>query len=204
MLTPGMFTTPVILIVVSPRQNAPDSEMGKLVAPGVIMCVALFHVQAKETPDAAILQSPKALEVIVKLPFVRSTAVVLVAVKVQGASTTTATAPRTLDVQLEKVGGAGVVPPVSAVKASAPPADRTPEWKVHVIVTPEGDRSNVSVPCAASVVFAGSQLAAEAEPAPSITTNITAAMSTGPGLFIMDMPSSWSMANAPTRTRPRH
>lgn len=53
-------------------------------------------------------------------------------------------------------------------------------------VEPEGREVNVSVPCAVSVVFAGSQFAAEAEPAP-IAISIEAAATTVPNFFMLRM-----------------
>ena len=132
MLPPWIVTEPVHLADVSPGQMKPDSEIGNVCVLGVSDLVALLHVAPTDMLDVVIVQCPRngAAKVMTKLPFVTSTAVVLVAVRVQGELDTTNTtlAGGTLVVQPENDGPAGVDVLGSVVKASTPPADRTPEW----------------------------------------------------------------------------
>ena len=130
MRAPGITTEPVILPVASPGQTKPDSVMGKVPVPGVIVVVAWFHVAPKETLDTVTTQLPRGLVIVMTaLTFVTSIAVVLVAVKVQE-ELDVAEAPvapkMPATVQACNTGPAGVELPWSVVKASAPPAERVP------------------------------------------------------------------------------
>ena len=164
MFAPGTETEPVSLADVSLQR--PVDLTGKAAVPAVSVGMGeLVHVDGRTAFDAVIVQWPKPVSrVITTLPFVTSTAVWLVAVKVQAELALTDTTVPKLDEQFENVGGAGVEPVGAVVKASSLPADRTPEWKVQLTFSPVCCPSSVSAPCAVSVVFAGSQLAAEAEP----------------------------------------
>jgi hypothetical protein len=182
----------VNLATVSPGHSTPVSTIGNDTAAGVNVLVALFHVfPATETFISETVQTatPPLVTVIVRFAFVVSTTVVLVAVRVHAPAVpgvaAMPTAPKGMFVvQAENVGPAGS-PAALVVTARSPPVDRTPERKVHVRDTPEGDISTPSVPSAVSVVFAGSQLAAEADPAPAII--IPTATTAAPTLFILYM-----------------
>jgi len=187
-------------VPVPPGHRALVFVTGKVVGLGVNVDVALFHVLlGTDTFAASIVQTgaPKTLITIRALPLVTSTDVVLVAVRVHALEEVTATVlPATLELQLEKVGPAGVVPPISVVKASAPPADRTPALKVHD--TNAEPSSSRNVPSALSVVFAGSQFAAEAEPAPNSAIIIEAATAAVPSFFMLRMLLSFCRPVRPT------
>jgi hypothetical protein len=123
---PGIVIGPVSEPESRPGQK-PEVASGKDCVPSVIVLLALFHVEGTVKSLAVIVQvAPITLRTMTRLP-VTSTAVVLVAVKVQGTGLVADSIEPGTPVQAEKVGGAAVVPPVSVVKASAPPADLIPE-----------------------------------------------------------------------------
>src|ERR1700759_4952804 len=132
----GNVTLPAMWPVVAPSQ-IPLSEIGKFTVEfAVSACVVLLHVlPATATPDAVIVQTPP-IEM-TALPFVMSTAVVLVAVPVQLAEDVTDVDRNgeMLLLQLSHTGPAAV-PDALTVFATSLPVDRTFTVAVHDTVEP--------------------------------------------------------------------
>jgi hypothetical protein len=134
MLAPGTVTEPVMfatLVPVPPGHSSPDCVTLKPVVAGVNVADALFHVlPGRATAEAVIVQISvlPTDTVITALPFVTSTAVVLVAVNTQAlADVTVALDPEMFVVQSENVGPASA-PAALTVVAMSLPVERTPEW----------------------------------------------------------------------------
>jgi hypothetical protein len=171
-------------VVPVPGQN-PVLVIGNVgVELAVSVCVALLHpLPGTETLSAVIVQAPLAI-LMRALPWVTSTAVVLVAVAVQEAVEVTWVGPNpVLFVQLLNVGPASA--PAAFVVWARSPVALTFRVTVHVTVAvPE---CRVKSPCPCTTVPDGSQVAAEADEAPTSAITIEAAATAVPYFLMLRM-----------------
>jgi hypothetical protein len=175
-----------------PGQN-PSPVMGKA-TPGlnVNVCDALLQVLfGTEKLLAVSVQRPPPI-VMAKLPWVRSTVVVVVASRCQERLewAIVGLSPR-LFVQLLKVGPAGV--PAAFVVCATEPAALLLTVTVHV--TDAEPVAKVTFPCPCTTVPWGLQFAAEANEAPVRAIAIETAAATAPNRFMVCILLTFSRTN---------